>query len=59
MEIKRTRSPRVPKGFRIATADVMATRSFIVYPGTETYPLSHGVVATPLPELMKQLIGWG
>ena len=36
VEIKRTRSPRVPRGFRIAIADVMATRSFIVYPGTET-----------------------
>ena len=35
---------------------VMATRSFIVYPGTETYPLGHGVVATPLPKLMKQLL---
>ncbi len=56
VEIKKTGSPRVPKGFRIATADVMATRSFIVYPGTETYPLGHGVVATPLPELMKQLL---
>ena len=36
VEIKRTRSPRVSKGFRIAIADVMAARSFIVYPGTET-----------------------
>ena len=34
----------------------MAARSFIVYPGTETYPPNQGVVATPLPELMKQLI---
>ena len=56
VEIKRTAMPKVPKGFRIAAADVGASRSFIVYPGRETCPLGHGVVAIPLSELMKRLI---
>ena len=57
IEVKRSTAPRVPKGFRIATEDVGATRRFIVYPGTETYPLGEGVTATPLPALMGRLIG--
>ena len=56
VEIKRTMTPRVPRGFRIATADVGASRGFIVYPGRTTQPLGQGVVAIPLPELMKRLI---
>lgn len=59
VEIKRTAAPKVPKGFRIAMADVGASRSFIVYPGRETYSLGHGVLAIPLPELMKRLIARG
>ena len=57
VEVKRSTAPRVPKGFRIATEDVGATRRFIVYPGTDTYPLAEGVTATPLPALMGRLIG--
>lgn len=57
IEVKRSTAPRVPKGFRIATEDVGATRRFIVYPGTDTYPLAEGVTATPLPALMGRLIG--
>ncbi len=56
VEVKRSTAPRVSRGFRIAATDVAAARSFIVYPGTETYPLGHGMVAIPLPELMERLI---
>lgn len=57
IEVKRSTAPRVPKGFRIATADVGATRRFIVHPGSEAYPLDEGFTAIPLPELMQMLIG--
>lgn len=56
IEVKRSSSPKVPRGFRIATGDVQAARSFIVYPGEETYPLGDGITATPLPALMRRLV---
>ena len=56
IEVKRSSAPRVPRGFRIATADVGAARSFIVYPGEETYPLGDRITATPLPALMRRLV---
>ena len=59
VEVKRSSAPRIPRGFRIATEDVAANQSFIVYPGTETYPLADGIRATPLPALMERLITGG
>ena len=56
IEVQRSSAPRVPRGFRIATADVQAARGFIVYPGEETYPLGDGITATPLPALMRRLV---
>ena len=56
IEVKRSTAPRVPRGFRIATEDVEAARRFIVYPGTDTYPVTEGVTAIPLPALMERLI---
>ena len=56
VEVKRSSAPRVPRGFRVATTDVAATRKFIVYPGTETYPLGDGMLAIALPALMQRLI---
>ncbi len=56
IEVKRSSAPRVPRGFRIAAADVQAARNFIVYPGEETYPLGDGITATPLPALMRELV---
>ena len=59
VEVKRSSAPRVPRGFRIATADVGAAKKFIVYPGTDTYPLGDGITAIPLPALMERLIAKG
>ncbi|MDE2783153.1 MAG: ATP-binding protein [Gemmatimonadota bacterium] len=59
VEVKRSSAPKVPRGFRIATADVGAAKKFIVYPGTDTYPLGDGITAIPLPALMERLIAKG
>lgn len=56
IEVKRSSAPRVPRGFRTAAADVRAARSFIVYPGEETYPLGDGITAVTLPALMRRLV---
>ena len=59
VEVKRSSAPKVPKGFRIATADIAAAKKFIVYPGTDAYPLGDGITAIPLPTLMERLIAKG
>lgn len=56
IEVKRSTAPKVPRGFRMAIRDVEATQSFIVHPGTETYPLGDGITAIALPALMEQLM---
>jgi hypothetical protein len=56
VEVKRSSAPRVPRGFRVAIEDVQAARSFIVYPGRESYPLGNGITATPLTALMQRLV---
>ncbi len=59
IEAKRAMSPRVPRGLRIAAADVAATCVFVVHPGEETWPLGGGVTAIPLPALMRRLVQAG
>lgn len=59
IEVQRSSAPRVPRGFRIATTDVSAAEKFIVYAGTETYPLGDGITAVPLPALMERPIAKG
>ncbi len=59
VEAKRSTSPRVPRGLRIAAEDIAAARVFVVHPGKETWPLGGGVTAIPLPALMRRLIDAG
>lgn len=55
VEIKRSLAPKVSKGFHLAANDVRATRRFVVYPGQESFPMSDGIRAVPLIDLMRQL----
>lgn len=55
IEIKRTLTPSSTPGFRTACADVGATRRFVVYPGTERFPLDADTEAMPLGELLTYL----
>jgi predicted AAA+ superfamily ATPase len=55
IEVKRTLSPKVERGLRSALADIEPERSFVVYPGEESYPLGGGVEAVSLPELCAEL----
>ncbi len=48
VEIKRSSAPKVPKGFYYASEDIKATRKFLIYPGEELFPMSHGVEAIGL-----------
>lgn len=55
IEIKRSLSPKLEKGFHQARADLQPDRCFVVYPGDEQYPLMDGVEAVPLKSLSNQL----
>ncbi len=50
IEVKRSSAPRVERGFHSACADLVPQKRFVVYPGTERFPLDDttdaiGVVA--------------
>ncbi|MBK6511224.1 MAG: ATP-binding protein [Haliea sp.] len=45
IEVKRTRAPKVEKGFRIAIDDIKPNRAFVVYGGEDGYSLGSGVEA--------------
>ncbi|RPD42458.1 ATP-binding protein [Chitinophaga barathri] len=55
IEIKRSMSPAVTKGFHLGCEDIKATRRFIVYPGNERFPASGDASVIPLIDLMKEL----
>jgi predicted AAA+ superfamily ATPase len=55
IEVKRTLAPKLERGMRSALADIESERSFIVYPGSERYPLGDDVEAIGLGELCGEL----
>jgi predicted AAA+ superfamily ATPase len=55
IEIKRSLSPKVERGFHAACADLNPTRKWVVYPGAEAYPLGNDIEAVPLSALCAQL----
>jgi hypothetical protein len=52
IEIKRTLSPTVTKGFQTACDDLQATHKFYVYPGQERFPIAKDVWAASLLDMM-------
>lgn len=55
IEIKRSLSPKVERGFHAACADLAPTRKLVVYPGAESFPLGNDVLAVPLAVLCQEL----
>ena len=55
IEIKRSLTPKVEKGFHIACQDLKPARRFLVYPGTERYAVGADVEAIPLSALMQEV----
>lgn len=55
IEVKRSLSPTVSKGFYLGCEDVKATKRYVVYPGKERYPSTDGIIVTSLVELMEEL----
>jgi hypothetical protein len=57
IEIKRSLSPKLDRGFHEACADLAPVRKFVVYPGGERYKLASDIDATPLHALAGELLG--
>jgi hypothetical protein len=55
IEIKRSSTPSPAKGFAQACDDLRVTQRYVVYPGSEKFPLRHGAQAIGLAELVGLL----
>ncbi|MFA6210662.1 MAG: ATP-binding protein [Candidatus Obscuribacterales bacterium] len=51
IEVKRSLSPKVEKGFHFACEDLKPDRRFVVYAGNESFPLAAGIEAIDLRSL--------
>jgi len=59
IEIKRTTTPKVSRGFHIGAEDIGATRRLLIYAGTQEVPLAEGLRALPLASALALLGGQG
>lgn len=57
IEIKRSLSPKVERGFHHACIDIEPARRIVVYPGKEAYPLSESIEVLSLRTLGAELAG--
>ena len=55
IEIKRSLSPKVERGFHAACSDLSPARKLVIYPGAESFPLGHDIQAIPLAALCQEL----
>ena len=55
IEIKRSLTPKLERGFHSACADLNPVKKFVVYPGTERYRIAADIEAIPLPVLAALL----
>ena len=55
IEVKRSSAPTVERGFTLATADIAVQSRYVVYPGSESFPLRDGVEAMGLAALASKL----
>lgn len=57
IEIKRSLTPKLERGFHAACADLKPERKFVVYPGIERYRIREDIEAVPLREMAELLQG--
>jgi len=58
VEIKRSLSPKLERGFHAACADLKPARKMVIYPGEESYRLAEDIEAmNPLAASMR--MSWG
>jgi predicted AAA+ superfamily ATPase len=55
IEVKRSSAPGIERGFHSACADLKPQKRFVVYPGTERFPLGEKTDAIGIAALAKTL----
>ncbi|NMN68981.1 ATP-binding protein [Rhizobium sp. 57MFTsu3.2] len=55
IEIKRSLTPKVERGFHYACLELKPDRRIVVYPGSEAYPLNNEIEVLPLRQLGEEL----
>ena len=55
LELKSSTTPRVTKGFWNALEDISPDDTYVVAPVKESYPIKHGVMVTPLHDIIARL----
>ena len=55
IEVKRSLSPKLERGFYLACEDLKPGRQCVVYPGVDSFPLGPTTEAVPLGELCRQV----
>jgi len=55
IEIKRSTTPKVERGFYSACDDIQPSRKWLIYPGTDAYPLIDDIQVMPLQVAMQAL----
>jgi hypothetical protein len=56
IDIKRSSSPSLSKGFHTACADIKPKRRYVVYSGTDKFTLGEGITAISLSGLMQEIL---
>ncbi len=56
IEIKRSLSPKLARGFHAACADLAPTRKFVVYPGTQRYRIAADIEVISLVDMATELL---
>ena len=55
IEIKRSMTPAVTKGFHLGSEDIGATARYIVYPGKGRFSVAKGITAISIIDMMKEV----
>lgn len=56
IEIKRSSSPAMSKGFYIACEDINPERKYVVYSGKDTFQMGNGITAISISGLMQEVL---
>src|ERR1035441_5759335 len=56
VEIKRSSSPSLTKGFHIACDDIKPQRRYVIYSGRDRFSLGEGITAISLPDFMEDVL---
>lgn len=56
IEIKRSSAPSLTKGFHNACEDIKADRKFVIYSGTDRFPMGKDITALSLVDMMQEIL---